>query len=122
MVPESALVEDQLRVMFCPETSEVGDAVNCAVGTGPLPPPGPLDEAEQLASTMQTPKSRIDDFALPRKQRQKEFPTSVKVPIVSSILLLVCSAMITSAGGSGLPAHERLVPEWYQNPSLRNTD
>ena len=107
--------------MLCPETREVGEAVNIAVGSGPLLLLGPLYE-EQLASTMHTPTSMIDDFALPRKQRQKEFPTSVKVPIVSSILLLVCFAMITSAGGSGLPAHERLVPEWYQNPSPRNTD
>jgi hypothetical protein len=87
MTPESALVEDQVSVMFCPETRVEGDAIKLAVGSGPLPPLGPLCPP-QLARTMHNPKSTNDDFALPQKQRLKEFLTAVKVPIASSIVLL----------------------------------
>jgi hypothetical protein len=87
MVPESAFVETQVRVTFCPVTIEEGAAVNFAVGSGPLPPLGPLDPP-QLASTKVKANNTSADLALEPNACLTRFRNVVKFPIPSLTVLL----------------------------------
>jgi hypothetical protein len=87
MVPISAFVATQVRVMLCPETSVVGEAVNEAVGAGPGLGPVLLDPP-QLASTKVKANNTSADFALESSAWLTRFRNVVKFPIPSSTVLL----------------------------------
>jgi len=85
MEPWSALLEDQLRVMFWPAIIEAGVTVNDAVGGGTVPPP-PL-ALPQLANTILKPKRSAHDVARALNVRRAKPLTIVKDPIPFHILL-----------------------------------
>jgi hypothetical protein len=88
IVPVVALVELNVRLEDCPAVMVEGVAVKLAVG-GALEPLELDDEPPQLVSMTVAPASNTKNLPLPRKHSRNDFLMAVKIPIPSSIGLVI---------------------------------